>query len=157
MPRPEGKLNPEQQTFVVQSIACFDPPGVVRDALKKEFGVEVSSQAIEAYDPTKRAGRKSLKKWRELFEATRREFLDDTARIGISHKAVRLRALHRMAERAETAGNLKLAAELHKQAAEEVGGAYTNRREFTGKDGEPLPTAPAAAVTIFALPDNGRS
>ncbi len=48
-----------------------------------------------------------------------------------------------------------LASSLLKQAAEEVGGSYTNRRELTGKDGKDLPV-PVSPVTIFQLPDNGR-
>lgn len=149
-------LPPEVQTYIVQANACFDAPSVVVKAVKEEFALEISRQRVEGYDPTKRAGQKLSEKHRALFEETRKTFLEDTAAIGISHRAVRLRALHRMAERAESQGNIGLAAQLHKQAAEEVGNAYTNRRELTGKDGEKLP-APAAQVTIFALPDNGRT
>ncbi|TWA45903.1 uncharacterized protein DUF2280 [Sinorhizobium medicae] len=43
-----------------------------------------------------------------------------TASIAISHRAVRLRGLQRMAEKAEIQGNIVLAASLMKQAAEEV-------------------------------------
>jgi len=133
-----GKLTPEQQTYVVQSIACFDPPGVVAAALKKDFDVSVSLQAIECYDPYKRAGRVMAQKWRMLFEETRKAFLEDTSRIGISHRAVRLRALQRMADKAETQGNMVLASSLLEQAAKEVGDCFTNRRELTGKGGGAL-------------------
>ncbi|PLU18353.1 hypothetical protein BMJ31_20250, partial [Sinorhizobium medicae] len=81
---------------------------------------------------------------------------EDTATIAISHRAVRLRALQRMAEKAEIQSNMVLAASLLKQAAEEVGNAYTNRRELTRKDGKDLPV-PVSPVTIFQLPDNDRS
>jgi hypothetical protein len=111
---------------------------------------------VEGYDPTKRAGSNLAEKWKLLFEETRKTFLEDTATIAISHRAVRLRALQRMADKAENQGNMVLAASLMKQAAEEVGNAYTNRRELTGKDGKDLPV-PVSPVTIFQLPDNGRS
>ncbi|WP_279141297.1 DUF2280 domain-containing protein, partial [Sphingomonas paucimobilis] len=94
-------------------------------------------------------------KWRVLFEQARKAFIEDTSTIPIAHRSSRLRALQRMATAAERKGNYPLAAALNKQAAEEMGNAYTNRRELTGKDGKDLP-APAAAVAIFALPDNGR-
>lgn len=149
------KLTVEQQTLAVQSLACFDTPKVVADALKKDYGVDIAPQTIEAYDPNKRAGARLAKRWRELFAETRKAFLEDTAQIAISHRAVRLRALQRMAEKAETMGNMSLAAQLHEQAAKEVGDAFTNRRELTGRNGKDLP-APAAPVTIFQLPDNGR-
>lgn len=138
----KGKLPIEVQTFVVQSLAMFDSPSVVVAAVKKEFGAEITRQAAEGYDPTKKAGANLAAKWRALFEETRKTFLEDTAGIAISHRAVRLRALQRMAEKAESQGNMVLAASLMKQAAEEMGNAYTNRRELTGKDGAPL--APAA-------------
>ncbi|MER9188312.1 DUF2280 domain-containing protein [Mesorhizobium australicum] len=151
-----AKLNRDQQTYVVQALACFDSPSVVAAALKRDFAVTLTPQAVECYDPTKKAGSGLAVRWRALFEETRKTFLEDTATIAISHRAVRLRALQRMADKAETMGNMSLAAQLHKQAAEEVGNAYTNRRELSGKDGKDLP-APTAPVTIFQLPDNGRS
>ncbi len=144
------------KTFVVQALACFDSPAVVAKAVKAEFNVLISSQAVEAYDPTKRAGQKLSQRFRLLFEETRKTFLEDTANIAISHRAVRLRALQRMADKAENQGNMVLASSLLKQAAAEVGGSYTNRRELTGKDGKDLPV-PVSPVTIFQLPDNGRS
>ena len=153
--KPKAKLDDRARTFVVQSLACFDAPTSVSAAVRKEFGFEITPQSVEAYDPTKRAGWNLAPKWRALFAETRKVFLEDTATIGISHRAVRLRALNRMADRAEGAGNMFLAAQLHKQAAEEMGNAFTNRRELTGKDGKDLPAAPSP-VTIFALPDNGR-
>lgn len=149
------KYSDEVKTFIVQSIACFDSPDVVSKAVKAEFGVVISRQAVEVYDPTKKAGAKLSQRFRILFEETRKTFLEDTSKIAISHRAVRLRALQRMAEKAEGQGNMVLASSLLKQAAEEVGGAYTNRRELTGKDGKDLPV-PVSPVTIFQLPDNGR-
>ena len=152
----KAKLSREQQTFVVQSLACFDSPTVVAAALRKEYSVTLTPQSIEAYDPTKKAGKNLADRWKAIFEETRKTFLEDTASIAISHRAVRLRALQRMADKAEGQGNMVLASSLLKQAAEEVGGSYTNRRELTGKDGKDLPV-PVSPVTIFQLPDNGRS
>lgn len=152
----KAKLSREQQTYVVQALACFDSPTVVAAALRKEFAVVLTPQSIEAYDPTKKAGKNLADRWKNIFEETRKTFLEDTASIAISHRAVRLRALQRMADKAENQGNMVLASSLLKQAAEEVGGSYTNRRELTGKDGKDLPV-PVSPVTIFQLPDNGRS
>ena len=152
----KGTLKDEVKTFIVQSLACFDTPSVVVDAVRKEFGATITRQSVEGYDPTKKAGSNLAEKWRLLFVETRKTFLEDTASIAISHRAVRLRALQRMADKAENSGNMVLASSLLKQAAEEVGGSYTNRRELTGKDGKDLPV-PVSPVTIFQLPDNGRS
>lgn len=103
------KFTREQQTYVVQALACFDSPAVVVAALKKEFGTAISPQAVECYEPTKKAGRNPSARWTALFEETRKTFLEDTASIAISHRAVRLRALQRMADKAETQGNMVLA------------------------------------------------
>ncbi|WP_283177610.1 DUF2280 domain-containing protein [Gemmobacter sp. 24YEA27] len=111
------KLSDEVKTYIVQAVACFDPPSAVTAAVKKEFGIDVSRQAVEGYDPNKRAGRNLSKRWRAIFEETRKTFLEDTASIGISHRAVRLRALQRMADKAEGQGNMVLASSLLEQAA----------------------------------------
>lgn len=152
----KAKLSDPIKTYIVQALACFDTPSIVAEAVRKEFGETVTRQSIEGYDPNKKAGSGMAPKWKALFEETRKTFLEDTASIAISHRAVRLRALQRMADKAETSGNMVLASSLLKQAAEEVGGSYTNRRELTGKDGKDLPV-PVSPVTIFQLPDNGRS
>jgi hypothetical protein len=128
----EPKLTDDARAFVVQQLAMFDAPSVVVAAVKQEFKVSLSAQAVEFYDPTKRAGLKLHAKWKTLFEETRKKFLEDTAEIGISHRTVRLRALQRMASKAETMGNLTLAASLHEQAAKEMGDAYTNTRVVRG-------------------------
>ncbi|NEK15697.1 DUF2280 domain-containing protein [Rhizobium leguminosarum] len=149
------KISEEAKTFIVQSLACYDSPSTVAAALKRSYGIEAARQAIESYDPTKTAGARLAPKWRAIFEATRETFVKDVSKIGISHKAVRLRRLQRMADRAEEQGNTAVVMQILEQAAKEEGGFYTNRREFTGKDGKDLP-APVSPVVVFQLPDNGR-
>ncbi len=80
------KLTADAQRFVVCGLACFEKPTAVTAALKKEFGIAVTAQTVEAYDPTKRAGRRLSKQWRDLFETSRETFLRETAEIGIAHK-----------------------------------------------------------------------
>jgi len=148
-------LPDEVKRFIINALAAFDSPSQVSAAVKDEFGIDVARQVVEAHDPTKSAGRKLATKWREIFEASRKGFIEEATAVPIAHRSTRLRALFRMAQAAERKGNYPLAAQLHKQAAEEMGNAYTNRREVTGKDGKDLPAA-QPAVAIFAMPDNGR-
>lgn len=61
------KLTDGQRTFSVQSLACFDSPGVVAEALRKEFGVKIAPQSVEQYDPTKRAGANCAARFRERY------------------------------------------------------------------------------------------
>lgn len=151
----EAKLTDEMKTYIVQALACFDTPSQVVEAVNREFGLTITRQHVAKYDPTKVSGAKVAPKWRAIFEQARKSFIEDSSQIAIAHRSTRLRALQRMATKAEGKGNFPLAAQLHKQAAEEMGNAYTNKREITGKDGKDLPVA-APAVAIFALPDNGR-
>lgn len=126
------ELSDDVKTMIVQALACFDTPSEVAKAVKDEFGLVVSRQAVERYDPTKRAGVDLSVGLKALFEATRAAFLKDTAGIAVSHRSVRLRRLQRLADRAETMGNLVLAASLLEQVAKEVGNVFTNKREVGG-------------------------
>jgi hypothetical protein len=136
-----ARLKPEQKLFIVQRLACFDTPTMVAKAVREEYQVELSRQVVEGYDPTKYAGRNLAKKYKQVFEDTREAFLEDTSGIAISHKAVRLRTLQRMAEKAENMGNMVLAKDLLEQAAKEAGGAYSNKRvlEHNNPDGRLTP------------------
>ncbi|MGX5830348.1 DUF2280 domain-containing protein [Mesorhizobium sp. 43Arga] len=127
-----AKLPEAAKALVVQRLAAFDSPSDVVEVVKKEFGISVSRQSVEFFDPTKRAGKNLAPKWRAIFEQAREAFLRETATIGISHRVVRLRALQRMADKAEEMGNSEMVLKILRQAAEEVGGMYTSRREYTG-------------------------
>ena len=135
---PQNPLPDEVKTFIIQQLACFDTPSTVAKTVKDEFDVEISRQQAECYDPTKRGGRDLSEANRLLFTETRKTFLEDTASIGVSHRVVRLKTLQRMAHKAEEMKNLPLVAQLLEQAAKEMGGAYTNRRELGGIGGGPV-------------------
>ncbi len=144
----KNKITDEAKVFIIQRLACFDSPSTVAEAVKKELGVEITKQGVEAYDPTKIAGRNLASKWKALFDDAREAFINDTSSIAISHKTVRLHMLQRMALKADEKGNMALAAQLLEQAAKEMGEAYTNRQrhEHTGKDGKPIEVAPARSL-----------
>lgn len=72
----QKKYSDDVKTRVVQSLACFDPPSVVVKSIKADFGVDITAQAVEGYDPNKVAGKKLSKRYRELFDATRKAFLE---------------------------------------------------------------------------------
>lgn len=138
-------LRDEVKAFVVQALACFDTPSQVVVAVKETFGLEVSRQQCEAYDPTKYVGRNLHLKWRTLFEDTRARFREETADIPIANRAYRLRALGRMAERAENMKNMALTAQLLEQAAKEVGDVYVNRQT---KNENPHDNVPPTRVQV---------
>lgn len=123
----------EVKRYIVVALACYDSPTTVVDGVKEEFGLTLTRQAIEVYDPTKHAGRSLGKVWRKMFEEERAAFKKATSDIPIAQRSFRLRALHRMAARAERMKNYALAAALHEQAAKECGDVYTNRTKIDAK------------------------
>jgi hypothetical protein len=144
-----AKLTEAQQRFIVQRLAYYDKPSTIVADVKEEFGIVVSRQQVHNYHPEH--GQPS-KKWREAFDAHRAAFDREEVQEPLAQRGVRVRLLARMLHRAEERGNVVLAASLAKQIAEEMGGAYTNRREITGKNGGPI----AAGVTVrFVRPAGG--
>jgi hypothetical protein len=49
---PETKLSKDIQVFIIQQLAVYEKPAFVRDALKQNFDVEISLQAVLNYQPT---------------------------------------------------------------------------------------------------------
>lgn len=137
---------------IVRALACFDTPTQAAEAVKQEFGLTITRQQVAMYDPTKASGHNLSKKLRAIFESTRKAFLEEVATIPLAQQAFRLRALQKELERAQSRGNSALVLQVLEQAAKEFGGAYTNRRELTGKGGGPIaqhnvtPAELAAAV-----------
>jgi hypothetical protein len=129
----------EVKIFIVQAVACFDSPATVVKAVNQEFGITVTRQQVEKYDPTKRAGQGLSKRLKTIFEVTREGFVSDTAQIGWAHRATRLRVIQRVGERAEAMGNLSLVLTAAKQAAMEEGNAFTNKVDHQSTDGSMSP------------------
>lgn len=121
-------LQNDVKAFIVQALACFDTPSQVVEAVQKEYGVAITRQQVETHDPTKTSGKCLAKRWVALFNDTRNRFRQNTAEIPIANRAYRLRALGRMAEKAEGMKNMALATQIIEQAAKEAGDVYVNRR-----------------------------
>jgi hypothetical protein len=146
-------LKDEQKLFIVQCLACYDTPTQVVEAVKDEFGLTLERPQIQSYDPTKVQGRDLSKKYREIFDATRKAFLDDISKIPIASQSFRLRSLQRMHDYAVSKKNYVMAAEILEQAAKEVGGVFTNKVKLGGDAENPL-TMLLQQVNGSALPIN---
>lgn len=131
-------LTEEMKLTLVQALACFDTPSQAAEVVAQEHGVKIDRAQAIKYDPTKPAGRNLSPKLKEIFAATRKKFLEDVSQIPIAQQAYRLRVLQRALTRADTQGNAAMVSQLLEQAAKETGGAFTNRRELTGKGGGPI-------------------
>ena len=82
--------------FIVQSLACFETPQQVADAVKQEFKIEVGRQQVAAYDPTKPTGKNLSKNLTKLFHATREEFRTNIYDIPLANKAFHFKELQKM-------------------------------------------------------------
>ncbi len=123
--------------FIVQSLACFETPQQVVEAVKQEYKLEISRQQVALYDPTKVAGRNLSKKLKDLFNRTRKDFRENIEDIAIANKAFRLRELQKMYE--DSGRNKRVKQNLLKQAFQETDGRVT-RQEVTGANGGPIKT-----------------
>ena len=150
-------LTTEVKAFIVQSLACFEPPTKVIELVKAEFNVEVSRQQVSQYSPGNAMAAKLSQKWIDLFDCTRARFQTEISDIPIANKAYRLRALDRMMTKAEGMRNIALAASLMEQAAKEVGDAYSNKQkvEHTSPDGSMSPR-PTTIRLVGVDPANGK-
>lgn len=139
MPKKGTKLNDQQKRFVVQRLACFDTPHEVVAAVREEFGISLEAPSVQYYDPTKRAGTNLSQKWKDLFFETREDFKRNVeSYVPEANKMVRVRQLAHAARAFKGRGNYVGMADMMERIAKEIGGAFTNRREFTGKQGGPI-------------------
>lgn len=140
MARNAPKLTDDVRAFIVVQLAAYESPSDVAALVKKTYGIEVSRQLCESYDPNKYAGQKLAKKWVALFEKARRDYMERTDDIPTANKAVRLRLLDEAAREAKRKGNLVLMASLLEQIAKEAGDAFSSKRTVavTGAEGGAL-------------------
>ena len=137
-------LKKEVKLFIVRSLAVFNTPTETAELVHQDYGVVVTKQQCEKYDPTKRSGENLSPELKAEFEATREEFLEKPKNIPIANLSVRLQ---RMENQYQKHGKNRVAAlSILKQAAEDMGGKYTNKQEITGAGGGPLQTTTVQAT-----------
>lgn len=140
--KPKGagyKLNDEHKAFLCQRLAVYDSPKEAAEALSTEYGIQITPQSAQHYDPTRYAGRNLAKKWATVFTETRERFkkkLEDE--IPLANQSVRVKKLAKAATAFEARGAYVQMADMIEKIAKELGGVNTNRREVTGKDGKPI-------------------
>jgi hypothetical protein len=136
-PKDRNKLPDDVKTRIVIANASYEKPAAVVALIKAEHGVDVTPQQVEAYDPTKVAGKALSKQWRDLFDEARKTYLADTASIGIASKVYRLRAMERLYDKVSER-NPVMALHILEQAAKEEGGAFGARRQLEHSLSNPL-------------------
>jgi hypothetical protein len=139
--KPPRRLSKDMKIMIVTQLAMYTKPAEVRDMVEKEFGYRIPTiNTIVYYDPTQ-ADVELAKEWIVMFNKTRERFLKEVARVPIMNKAYRAHQLQRIHEKEKERENTVGERDTLKQAAEEEGGVFTNRRELTGAGGKDLPVA----------------
>lgn len=132
--------------FIVQSLACFETPQQVADAVMQRFGIEIDRRQCENYDPTKFAGRNLSKKLKDLFERIRQDFRENVEDIAIANKAFRLNELQKMYE--DSGKNKRAKQNLLKQAFQETDGRVTKHDVTT--NGESINNVKPTLIELVA-------
>lgn len=135
MARPASNDRPiddETRAEIVRRLACYESATEIhKDLLSR--GIQISLPAIFTYNADRDyAMRRLAGKWRDLFHATREAFLQEVAKVPVSHRAVRLKRLEAVYNKAMEDGDLKEANKALEQAAKEVGNVYTNIQKVQG-------------------------
>ncbi len=129
-------LRSVHKVAIIEGLAVFQTPTEVRESLRERFSIDVSLRQIVYYDPTSK-NPDLAKEWVELHSAIRESFLKNIFEIPIANQAVRLRELNHVVAKARAAENHTLVCQALEQAAKELGGVFTNRRDLTS-DNNPL-------------------
>lgn len=89
-------LKESVKVFIVQSLACFESPQQVADAVKQNFNIEIERQQVAAYDPTKLTGKNLSQKYKDLFRQARTDFKANVEDIPIANTAFHFKALQQL-------------------------------------------------------------
>ncbi|HFD2135802.1 TPA: DUF2280 domain-containing protein [Acinetobacter baumannii] len=148
-----ARLNKRVKLYIVRSLATYETPSETARGVQEEFGINVTKQQCEAYDPTKKTGQDLSEEFKTEFYRVRKEMNDNLSAIPIANIAYRLKRLQRFIDHEQFKENPVIVPSLLEQAAKEVGGLYTNRKEITGAGGGPVKTEntekPPEAKPVF--------
>lgn len=142
-------LNDIQKLLVVQRWACFATATEIVTELKRDYGFEASIAQLMYYDPEHPQSKNLAQKWRDIYKETRDAFLESAKSIPIATQSYRLLEMQKMYR--DNPRNTQLRTQLLEQAAKEVGGMFTNRRELTGANGGAVPILITAIEAV--MPD----
>ncbi len=134
-----AKLKKAEQLYIVRSLAQFMTPTEVVKDIKEKFNIDVSPQQVEAYDPTKVAGRDLRQEYKDAFETTREEYLKQPIHnISGANDIVQLKILSDLLWSKKN--NVPLTIKIVDQMQKIMKGFYEKRVEITGAGGGAIKT-----------------
>lgn len=141
-----AEVTVEIQFHIVRSLAVFNRPTDIIKSVKDNFGIDVSSQQVAYYDPSNKVSRDLRQELRDEFERTRKEFLANSENIPIANKVFRLNELQRIIDTHHK--NPVMVMSALEQAAKEVGGLYTNKKDPSSSDGDQAQEPKSVVITV---------
>ena len=136
MAKTTKKLKNNHRAFLVREFACFATPSEAAEALKQDFGIEISPQGAQHYEVKSVGGKRAAPEWHELFQVARAAFLEHVSNeVPEAHKAFRIQQLARASRIFKQNKNYLAMANMLERIAKEMGNVHTNRHEFMGKGG----------------------
>ena len=130
-------LTEPQKREIVEALACYDESREIIAYFREEHELELTHKQVGRYDPT-RPYYDAGDKWREIFAARRKAYLEEVTAAPVANQGYRLQRLQEAVEEERKGKQWALMAQLLKQAAEEVGGVLTNQRHTTIEEGRKL-------------------
>jgi hypothetical protein len=153
----KSRMTNEQVAFIVERLSMFDSVSDVQKAVRERFGLQLTLQNVEHYDPTKAAGKEVARRWAEFFWEKRKRFLDGTDAVGLAHLPARLRAQTRCFEQALRMGNVGEASAIIERVAKDANNYWTHRLDVrhAGHRRGAVEMSPNARERVY-LPHNFR-
>lgn len=151
-----SKLPDKVRAFIVMSYARFALTRDIHKAVLDEFGLDLDSKMLcnHMLDRPSRAAEMGAR-WVAMFNEARAEFCAQVDAIPITNPAYRLAKMQRYFDILDAKDAIGPAMSVLEQAAKEAGGAFTNKRELSGKlkveDAEPRDTMEQRAVLVAAI------
>lgn len=139
------ELSHDAKLFIVRCLAEWMTPSDTADALFEQFGVRMTRQSMEHYDPTKRQGERIDVELAKVFWAKREAFIKDGEARPSNNANWRQRERERIYD---STTNKVLRKDLLEDMAKEAGGFFTNKVKVAGHDG--------GAVEVVTLTDAER-
>jgi hypothetical protein len=133
---------------IVRLLAVYQRPSDVAAEIRSEFGITITRQTVAKYNPATRSGAKLSSELREVYRQTRETFKKDLDSIAFAQRPARLQTLQRLAEKAESAGDLRLAHDCVETAAKEMGGIFNRSHAMQVAE----PHVPRTLADFYARP-----
>ena len=127
---PKRGLSTEIKEFMVESFAHFKSVNFIYDEILSRYGVKLDRRTIENFNPDSRRCVIG-KRLKSLFISQRKAYIEECAKVAVSHQAHRLRLIGDIVAKATTAKDFSNALKGLELAAKEMGG-LSQKVEHTG-------------------------